>query len=331
MAPVGRVRAVLKVARRRTAWWNWAGTVLGLGLLGLVVARSDPASVWAVWREGDPRWVAAGAGLYFVAPWLRAWRWQLLLGQVARPGRPELFGLTLAGYALNNLIPGRAGDLARITLLSLRHRLPWPTVGATALAERVLDGLSLVGLLFLGLGLTRFPGWGFLAGLVGAGVFLGTLILAWATLKFAPEGPRGLRRVIGQVRRGLMGLGRPDVLGASGLLTLASWAVEAGVFFCVGRALGLGLGPSEYLVVASVGNLAWALPLAPGGAGSFDLAVREAAAALGAGPEAAAFGLLVHLVLWLPVTVAGIIWLGWYGALLLPEAGPSGPADRGTD
>ncbi len=328
MAPVGRVRAVLKLTRRRIAWWNWAGTILGLGLLALVVVRADPAAVWAAWRGGDPGWLAAGAGLYFLAPWLRAWRWQLLLGGIAGPARRELLGLTLMGYALNNLIPGRAGDLARITLLSLRYSLPWPTVGATALAERVLDGLSLVGLLFLGLGLTRFPGWGFLAGLAGAGVFLGALVLAWATLKFGPEGPRGLRRVIGQVRRGLSGLGRPGVLGASGVLTLASWVVEAVVFLCVGRALGLGLGLPEYLVVASVGNLAWAVPLAPGGAGSFDLAVREAAAALGAGGEASAFSLLVHLVLWLPVTVAGIIWLGWYAAAVLPEGRL---ARRGTD
>lgn len=327
MAPVGRVKAVLKLTRRRTAWWNWAGTILGLGLLGLVVVRADPAAVWAAWREGNPGWLAAGAILYFLAPWLRAWRWQLLLGGIARLGRWELFGLTLTGYALNNLIPGRAGDLARITLLSLRHGLPWPTVGATALAERVLDGLSLVSLLFLGLGLTRFPDWGFLAGLIGAGVFLGALALAWATLKFGPEGPQGLRRVIGEVRRGLSGLGQPGVLGASALLTLASWVIEAGVFLCVGRALSLGLGLPEHLVVASVGNLAWAVPLAPGGAGSFDLAVREAAAALGTGAEAAAFSLLVHLVLWLPVTVAGIIWLGWYAAVL-PEGRP---AQRGTD
>lgn len=328
MVLVGRVRTVLKLTRRRIRWWNWVGSLVGLGLLGLVLGRSDLASVWSAWQGTDLAWVAAGTVLYFLAPWLRAWRWSLLLKGIARPHRSELFGLTLTCYALNNLIPGRAGELARITLLSLRHGVPWPTVGATAAAERVLDGLSLVGLLFLGLGLTAFPEWGLFAALVGAGVFLGALAFAWALLKFGPAGSTGFGRLVGQVRHGLRGLGRPEVLVAAGGLTLASWVVEAGVFFCVGRALGLGLGLPAYLVVGSVGNLAWAVPLAPGGLGSFDLAVREAAAALGAGPGATALSLLVHLVLWLPVTVVGIIWLGWYVATVVSE---TRPAEKGSE
>jgi len=324
MALVGRVRTVLRLTRQRTRWWNWAGSLLGLGLLGLIIARSDPASVWAAWQGASPAWLAGAAVFYFLAPWLRAWRWRLLLGSLLRPDRSELFGLTIACYALNNLIPGRAGELVRVILLSLRHGVPWPTVGATAAAERVLDGLSLAGLLLVGIGLTGFPEWGLLAGLLGAGVFLGTLAVAWLVLRFGPEGPTGPSRLVGHVRRGLGGLGRPKVLAAAGGLTLVSWVVEAGVFFGVGQALGLDLRPAAYLVVASVGNLAWAVPLAPGGAGSFDLAVREAAAVLGAGPAAAAFGLLVHLVLWLPVTVTGIIWLGWYAAIVLAEGRPDG-------
>ncbi len=322
MDPVGRVRTVLKLTRQRTRWWNWAGSLLGLGLLGIIIARSDPASVWAAWEGADPAWLGGAAVLYFAAPWLRAWRWHLLLGSVLRSDRSELFGLTLTCYALTNVLPGRAGELVRVTLLSLRHGVAWPTIGATAAAERVLDGLSLVGLLFLGIGLTGFPDWGLFAALFGAGVFSGALAAAWAVLKFGPAGPTGFGQLVRQVRRGLGGLARPEILAAAGGLTLASWVVEAGVFLAVGRALGLGLGLPAYLVVASVGNLAWAVPLAPGGLGSFDLAVREAAAVLGAGSGATAFGLLVHLVLWLPVTVVGIIWLGWYAAVVLAQGRP---------
>src|SRR4029079_13047927 len=72
------------------------------------------------------------------------------------PFQPRVAG-TAVGFAANNLIPARVGEIVRAVVCGKRARLPVGAVFATLVVERVLDGLVTVGLLFTVMALPGFP------------------------------------------------------------------------------------------------------------------------------------------------------------------------------
>jgi uncharacterized membrane protein YbhN (UPF0104 family) len=99
-------------------------------------------------------------------------------------------------------------------------------------------------------------------------------------------------------------------------LSLAAWIFEGGLFAVVAGALGLSVSTMAPWFSLSTGTLATLLPSTPGHAGTFDYFAGLGMIAYGA-PEAmtAVFVLLVHLLLWAPITI-----LGW-GYLLASKGG----------
>ena len=94
---------------------------------------------------------------------MRSERWhRLLVDDGAHPARADSYALTTIGYAVNNVLPARAGDAVRVVLMAPRAAASRRTVLGTLVAERLLDvGVILV--LFLVVGYA-------VLGEVGAGV-----------------------------------------------------------------------------------------------------------------------------------------------------------------
>jgi hypothetical protein len=68
------------------------------------------------------------------------------------------------------------------------------------------------------------------------------------------------------------------------------------------------------LVVVGVVNLAGLLPAAPGNVGVFQFFAKEVLVAAGVGAAtAAAYAIVVHVVIWLPPTLAGFFFLTQQG------------------
>lgn len=304
------------------------GLRVALGLAGsgvflaLLLGRSDAAEVWDAAAAARPGWIAAAAAVYGAALWLRASRWRALAGAAVPLGRGAALRLVVAGYALNNVLPVRAGEVARAELAHRRTGAGRWLVLGTILAERILDAAVLA--LLLAATLATAGGDGRLrllaaASLVAAGGGL-ALLLALARAAGAERDPRGglVRRaldrlpgvVAGWVRHVLAGMGTLRTRGAwarTGALTCASWLVEAAMYALVGEALGLDLHWPLYLAVAGAANLAIAVPSSAGGIGPFEFFARETAVHFGADPAAAtAYALVLHATLLVPVALAGL-------------------------
>ena len=99
--------------------------------------------------------------------------------------------------------------------------------------------------------------------------------------------------------------------------TFGLWAVEAGVYLAVARSLDLDISVSGGLYLVALTNFVAALPAAPGSIGTFDAAVAFGARRLGAsGSMAVTYLLLLRFVLYIPITVVGLVILvarygGW--------------------
>jgi hypothetical protein len=100
-------------------------------------------------------------------------------------------------------------------------------------------------------------------------------------------------------------------------LTFVIWAIEASTYFLVAHAVGLGISLDGAVFIMVVANFVALIPAGPGYVGTFDAAVLFAAHKLGRSHSAAvSFLLLLRFVLFIPITVTGLLLLvGRYGGL----------------
>lgn len=282
-----------------------------------------------------PVWALASAlGLLALNLALYAIRWRVLLGAAgsAVPARRLLPAILLANGA-NTVLPARGGDLLRVE--SVRERFgvrPAHAVG-TLFLERLLDGVVLATFLAAAVLSLGLPGAAVAASLVLLGaVALGVVVTLAAALRPARAAlllglatarlPSWVRtpaeRSLSGFLAGLSAFARPSALARAVALSFAMWLPQVAIYLLIGRGFGLDLSPAGYLLIASLANVALALPLAPAGLGSYEAAVLFGATgfAAGAGSGAvAAYLVAMRGILFLPV-LAG-------GAAALPRSLPS--------
>ena len=263
--------------------------------------------------------LALAGGLYAAATAARAERWHLILRRSAVPtSRTDSYGLTTVGYMGNNVLPARSGDVLRALLLVPVARAGKRKVLGTVVAERLLDVAALTllfGLLAYGVLLgAPVPRALLLAAAGGSALVLAAAVLALAFRR---------RDLVARAREFLRPLAAASRSLASpygvGLLVLSLgiWALEAAVYGAVARAVGLDLGVLGALYVVAFTNLFAMVPAAPGYLGTFDAAVVFAVKAVAAaGSTVLAYLLLLRFVLFVPITVVGLVVLvarygGW--------------------
>ncbi len=120
--------------------------VVGLGLLALILSRTDLARLGAVLTRAHWQWYALAQLMLVANLLLITWRWRYNLGllKLRYPYR-ELFLIDNAGALAGAATPGRMGDLAR--LVYFRHeKNVIIRVGLSILGERFLDLSALLGL-----------------------------------------------------------------------------------------------------------------------------------------------------------------------------------------
>jgi glycosyltransferase 2 family protein len=94
------------------------------------------------------------------------------------------------------------------------------------------------------------------------------------------------------------------------LITALAWALEGTAYACVAWSLGADGSVFAPWFALATGTLATMIPSSPGYVGTFDFFAVRGLTAFGT-EHVVALGvaLLVHLLLWLPVTVVGAVYL----------------------
>jgi uncharacterized protein (TIRG00374 family) len=297
-------------------------------LLFLVVrSLEDEASqLTAAFGSADWRLIIPAIGLYFIGVWLRSARWGLLLPEHS-VRTATLFRALVVGFTINNVLPLRMGEVARAYLLARWCRIPYGTTVASLVVERVLDGLALAILLLISLTLIPAPPYLLVVGVLAAAGFLsGALILALAAWRAAaltrlgvlsarrlPPAPGALvERLASNFARSLALVHDPLRLMRLLGLSLLAWCFELGLFFVLLISFGLPASYPLALMVGSTANFATLVPSSPGYVGTFDgvlINVLHDAAGIAAG-QAAAYDVVVHATLFLPVVLVGtlVLW-----------------------
>jgi glycosyltransferase 2 family protein len=292
----------------------------------LAVRNAHLAEVWTVLRTSDYAWLGPSLALLAVAFVVRAARWQYLFAPGTRPPFRPVAGALLVGYLFNNLLPARAGEVARIASLRRRTGVSAVETSATVVVERAFDVLSLLVLLFVALPWLPAVSWLRTAAVLALvlGVVLATAIAALAVWReTAPRhavrllvrlplvGEKHAEHAARSLLRGLAGLRDLRVGAVAFAITTASWLVVAASFWLAMLTFDLGVSPAAGLLVVIAIGLAMILPSPPAAVGVFEGATVVALAAYGV-PESRAlsYALVLHALNVVPVIVAGGVALG---------------------
>jgi uncharacterized protein (TIRG00374 family) len=275
--------------------------------------------------------------VYFVGVWVRAWRWHYLLGPIKKIPTRDMFPITTIGYMGNNIYPARAGEVLRAVILKRKEAVPVSASLATIIVERIFDGVVMLAFVFLNLPeLARLTSDSGLVGniqqvaVIGTGVFMSALALfllaamfpqvtarvgLWCIYHLIPQ--RTHTKIIGIMNRfldGLASLRSPFNVLMVFFTSVIIWLLETGKYWFVMHAFPFEVSFFALMLMNGIVNLATTIPSAPGYIGTFDAPGIAVLVAYGLDQATAAgYTLVLHVALWLPITLLGAYYLAREG------------------
>jgi uncharacterized protein (TIRG00374 family) len=312
--------------------WLWLGLVVTVVAIYWTLRDVDVSLVLQSARSASLTALLGVSVMQLLGIYFRAVRWRYLTSPLADYPLPLAAHVraTAVGFMFINLLPFRIGELVRPWFLARQTGIRGTAALGTILLERALDfaALAVIGGMVLYFHSGGFPAWFRTGAYMLAGVSMLPISLLIAlrideerTLSVVTRvarplpgrvGERGLD-LITELCRGLGTLRGPRPLAVVLLYTLLIWGVIYAAPFAFGLlALDIQLPAGErFLAIFTLHAftaLAVAAPSAPGFLGVYHVACKEALALFGIAPEVAvAFGTLVHLAYWIPVTLAGVL------------------------
>lgn len=327
----------------------WLGLGISLLFVVLFLRTIDVNNMMNSLAGTKYQYILLATGIYFVSLFCRAMRWSYLLSTFRPIGARKLFPIVTVGYMSNNLLPARLGEIVRAYFLKTREGFRVSTTLATIIIERVYDGITCVLIAAVCIPVLVYTGvfksneftfdlsWVVL-GISIAVVFLIALIslILFGTKKkllgilLRPLGiiPHNMRNKIVEFISlfldGLSILKYPQRHFKLFGWSLLIWMLESIVFFVTSLAFDMpGLFDNvilfipAILLVTTVTNITTSIPALPGSIGIFELTGLKIITFMGINSGVAgAFILITHLVVLVPVTVLGLIYL-WYGNISL--------------
>lgn len=293
--------------------------VISITCMFFVLSGAGLSHIWSEVQHMHWGWVSAAVALDCCVYLLHGWRWKLMLAPVARVPYLQAVEAIYVGLFANETIPLRAGELIRCFLLSKSAEIPLSVSFASAVIERIFDGVWLMVCFFFTLHMGRLPGV-----LVKGGYVLGVLIVIFSSvigyamyarkqsidLVLGMSWPRWFNRLIEDLH----------LIGHSRYLYYA--------FFISGIYIFAQMLPIYALVQASHLDVPWTasftmmvllrlssvVPQAPGNLGSFQWVTFRTLMVFGlAAGHAKRFSLILWAVVTIPLIVIGFIALALEG------------------
>jgi hypothetical protein len=240
---------------------------------------------------------------------LHGLRWKLLLRPIARVPFLQALEAIYVGLFTNEVFPLRAGELIRCFLLSKSTELPLSVTFASALIERIFDGVWLISFFLFCVRFRHMPGVLISGGYVLAGliVLLG-LVLGYAMyarkqsldLVFGLSWPRWFNTLIEDLHL----IGHSRYLYFSFLVSGLYLTAQVLPIYGLVRAYNLHVPWTASFVAMVLLRLSAVIPQAPGNIGSFHWVAARALIMFGVDSQLAR---RFSIILWAGVTIPLIV------------------------
>ncbi|MGE0631966.1 MAG: lysylphosphatidylglycerol synthase transmembrane domain-containing protein [Pseudobdellovibrionaceae bacterium] len=310
------------------------GFIFSISIVVYFAITIDLSKSWIHLKNTHLTLFLAAILLNGLSYYLRSWRWGLFFPRENRPFKIwNLFEASNVAALINNLIPARLGEIAKIAYLSWIKKNQQGAILASMIWDRLLDGIALAALVVYVLLYSPFtmPGW-----MKGASEKIGVAIVVFiitvflmSTLSefcirivhrlpylsekwkiFLAENLKQLNFESGMTAK------LKAIVGAA-LLSAVIWACELLIIIAIARAISIDLSVAEGLALLALLVCATLAPSAPGYIGAIQLATILGFKIIGKPePEALAFSVLYQFLIYLPATPLALYHLAARGTQL---------------
>jgi uncharacterized protein (TIRG00374 family) len=299
------------VSRRAVVVGAVLGFPVSVALLMLSLRHLDGAKLKASLGGANVGALLLSVAVMAIVYLIQADRWRVI---AVAPGVSLVrFAEWVVGaVAVNNVLPGRVGDILRSEWLARGSGKPRTSAVSSVVVDRGFDVVTLVAMLGLTYPFVPHPRWlndfwivGGSLGVVVGIVFIGTALYA---RRRGASAARGVRARLADVAHGAGSVLRGRLVLRIAVRSMLAWTAWAFSAWLVASSLGIALTPLEALFVTAVLNLGVAIPSSPGFIGTYQWLGVSALGNLGVGhADAFAFSVLMHAAWYLPTTLAGVV------------------------
>ena len=322
----------------KIGWRNVLGIALSIGLLYWAFHAVDFGRVVQHLRNAN-LYYFAGATIAGTAIFpLRARRWRPILASVS-PGLPlgMLWRATAIGMMVNNVVPARAGELARAYALTQETpKVGFSSALASLAVDRVFDAVVVLLLMLAAMLDPAFPRQHLVAGrpvvtwMVGGAVLVAIAVFVLYLVVFFPDrmirlfelfsrrlAPRLERRGVEALSSFASGLGvlrHPARFLEVLFWAVVHWLMNGLAFWLAFKAVGIGAPFSAALLVQGLIAIGVSVPSAPGFFGVFEYVGQQGLGLYGVdAARATSWAVGFHVLTYIPITLIGIYYFARLG------------------
>ena len=298
------------------------GILISVACIALLGRSIDFSKTWEVIRQVNPLMVLAMMAIYLLTFPLRSMRWRIMMKSFNVPHDGVFIQSLFIGFAGNNLLPARGGELLRMEAFSRKTGISRTTSLSSILIEKVMDVIILLSILvgaFIAMRETSevikktmyimVPATLAVLLVIVVVAIWGARLAAWFSAKpnklFQTAG-----RLLANVHSSLNFARSGGSLLRIFLLSALIWSIEVSLYAVGLRAIGVEYALLMVSMTALVlVNFSILVPSSPGYIGVFHAALVLALAIFKIPSESAlAAAVLIHASQILPVTVLGLVF-----------------------
>lgn len=297
-------------------------TVVCAGLLFRLIPWS---STQEALRSADPIFIGLAVTCLLASLIAKTVRWRLLLPETSGVSTPRLYRILHISFLLNNVLPARLGDVARVAMTTRQPGVRFGHVLSSLLTERVTDTVTLLaGFLIVSPFLpvpARYAKYVEIAWFVIAVLVLVVLLSAIFRRRIGRLAVRGhissllpanarLREEAQSFREGFHQLfSRRHVISIWGW-SGGAWVGAFAINYLLMQACHIDAPIAVAVLLTCTTNLAMLIPSSPGYVGVFHAAATLSLLPFNVGSGTAlSFAILAHLVNVVPVSLIGAAFL----------------------
>ena len=295
-------------------------TVIAIGIVAYMLFRVRD-DLFIAFQNSIPAYLIVGTVICLSAWWLRGWRYHIILKNLNyRVSIAASTACIFISQTVNLIVPARLGDFVRVFILKHEYSVTYSEGVSSLVVERVFDIftvalLGAVAVFFV----PKVPAWFYtiiVLTLVAGVIFFVSLLFMG---KFSSENRyiAIVLTILHEIKRASLSLKAIVLLGISSVVI---WLLD--ILVCVSVVMMFQQQiPFAIIVLAIViGNLVKAVPLTPGGVGTYEISLAITFGLAGVDPAVATLiAIIDHLIKNIVTLVGGIVSIFYFGDWVIPS------------
>jgi len=295
-------------------------TVIAIGIVAYMLFRVRD-DLFIALQNSIPAYLVVGTVICLSAWWLRGWRYHIILKNL-----DYLVSITAStacifvSQTVNLIVPARLGDFVRVFILKHEYNVTYSEGVSSLVVERVFDLftvalLGAVAVFFV----VNVPVWFYtiiVLPLVAGVIFF---VLLFFMGKFSSENRyiAIVLTILHEIKRASLSLKAIAVLGISSVVI---WLLDILVCLSVVMMFQQQIPFAVIVLAIVIGNLVKAVPLTPGGVGTYEISLAITFGLAGVDPAVATLiAVIDHLIKNLVTLAGGIVSIFYFGDWVIPS------------